>query len=173
MKEKKLLENVLGKKIAGYRNHYLRFSIPKTWNLLDMAGFRYDSTLGYPDRIGFRNGMCHPFRPYDLNAKKELGIFEIPLTLMDGTLFGSFPNCRDAWEAAKKIIDVTAELNGIVTLNWHSNTFNCPFKGHWEKMYAKILEYCYRKNAWMTTGENIINWWEKQVQPGQECTECE
>ncbi|MDD4248007.1 MAG: hypothetical protein PHT13_02675, partial [Methanosarcina sp.] len=32
--EKKRLENVLGKKVIGFRNHYLRFKTPETWELL-------------------------------------------------------------------------------------------------------------------------------------------
>ena len=49
--EKKRLERVLGKKVSGYRNHYLRFKIPDTWELLNKAGFKYDTTLGYPDCV--------------------------------------------------------------------------------------------------------------------------
>ncbi|TAH65963.1 MAG: hypothetical protein EWM52_05475, partial [Methanosarcina mazei] len=63
--EKKSLEKVLGKKVLGFRNHYLRFKTPETWELLADAGFGYDSTFGYSELAGFRNGMCHPFKPYN------------------------------------------------------------------------------------------------------------
>ena len=51
--------------MIGYRNHYLRFKLPETWKYLADAGFEYDTTLGYSNALGYRNGMCHPFRPYD------------------------------------------------------------------------------------------------------------
>lgn len=57
--EKVRLERLTGQDIVGYRNHYLRISIPQTWEILSELGFHYDTTLGYNDALGFRNGMCH------------------------------------------------------------------------------------------------------------------
>ena len=51
-KEKKRLEAVLGKTIMGFRNHYLRFKTPESWEILADAGFSYDSTFGY-SRLGW------------------------------------------------------------------------------------------------------------------------
>ena len=159
--EKKRLEQVLGRKVIGYRNHYLRFKIPESWEYLEKAGFKYDSTLGYPDKIGFRNGMCHPFYPYNLCSDKEVRILEIPLIIMDGTLFDSVRSFDEAWIVTKKIIDTVESCHGVLTVNWHSNSFNCPFKGSWQKFYEMILQYCSNKNAWMTTGEKMWEWWNK------------
>ena len=158
-KEKERLENVLGKDVIGYRNHYLRFKVPDTWELLAKAGFKYDTTFGYGDIVGFRNGMCHPFKPFNLNSAKEIDILEIPLIIMDGALFGSVKSFKEAWETTKRLIDTVEKYNGVITLLWHSNNFNCAFKDSWVKFYIKILEYCYEKNAWMTSGEEIYKWW--------------
>ncbi len=68
--KKKRLEKVLGKKLIGYRNHYLKFKVPDTWIVLEKAGFKYDTTFGYADAVGFRNGMCHPFKPFNLHTNK-------------------------------------------------------------------------------------------------------
>ena len=67
-KAKKKLETVTRKKIIGYRNHFLKFKVPDTWEHLHNAGIKYDTTLGYTDCVGFRNGMCHPFKPFNLNT---------------------------------------------------------------------------------------------------------
>ena len=158
-KEKKRLEKVLGKEIIGYRNHYLRFKVPDTWGLLAGAGFKYDTTFGYDDVVGFRNGMCHPFKPFNLNSDKEIDILEIPLIVMDGALFGSVKSFEGAWGTTKRLIDTVEKYNGVLTLLWHSNDFNCVFKDSWVKIYKKILEYCHDKNAWMTSGEEVYNWW--------------
>ena len=153
--EKERLERVLGREVVGYRNHYLRFKVPDSWVSLAKAGFRYDTTLGYPDSVGFRNGMCHPFRPYNLNTETEVSILEIPLVIMDGTLFRSGRTYDQMWDEAKKLIDIVASCHGVLTLNWHSNNFNCPFRSYWPKLYEKILAYCHKKRSWMTAGENI------------------
>jgi peptidoglycan/xylan/chitin deacetylase (PgdA/CDA1 family) len=159
--EKKRLEKVLGKEVIGYRNHYLRFKVPDTWKLLSEAGFKYDTTFGYNDMVGFRNGMCHPFKPFNLNTNKEINILEIPLAIMDAALFGSLNSFEEAWETARRLIDTVEKYKGVITLLWHSNNFNCPFRDKLIKLYEKILKYCYDKNAWMTSGNEIWRWWDE------------
>lgn len=158
--EKERLEKVLGKKVLGFRNHYLRFKTPETWELLADAGFGYDSTFGYSESVGFRNGMCHPFKPYNLNKEREINILEIPLTVMDVALFKSSRSFEDAWKFTKDLIDITAGFNGVITLLWHNFVFGCGFRKDWIKLYEKALKYCSDKGAWITSGEEIYRWWE-------------
>ena len=159
--EKERLEKVVGKKIIGYRNHYLQLKIPDTWEYLQDMGFKYDSTYGFNDLMGFRNGICHPFHPFNLVTDKTMEILELPMIIMDGSIEQSNKTEKQTWDNIKMIIDSAARSHGVVTIDWHSNSFNCPFKLAWEKMYSKILAYCYEKNGWITSGENIVNWWEK------------
>jgi len=160
-KEKKRLENVIGEEITGCRIHYLRFKVPDTWELLAMAGFRYDTTLGYNDMVGFRNGMCHPFKPFNLKIHKDIDILEIPLNIMDGTLFGEMRlNLSEAWNLTKKLINTTEKYNGVLTLLFHSMVFNCPFRRDWARLYNKILKYCHERKAWMTSAKDLWRWWE-------------
>lgn len=163
-KEKRELERILGKEVIGYRNHYLRFKVPDTWELLGKAGFKYDTTFTYADMVGFRNGMCHPFKPFNLNVNKEIDILEIPLTIMDGTLFSYMKlSFNEAWEICKKLIDTIEKYNGVLTVLWHNTSFDDIFYKDWGKLYEKILRYCYEKNAWMTSSEEIYNWWSKPI----------
>jgi len=155
-KEKNRIEKVLNKKVIGYRNHFLRFKVPDTWELLSKACFKYDTTFGYADMVGFRNGMCHPFKPFNLFTNKEIDILEIPLTVMDCTLFNYMKlDYEKAWEIIKIIINIVEKYRGVITILWH-NTY---MSGKYRKLYEKILKYCYEKEAWMTSGEEIWSWW--------------
>lgn len=156
MKEKKeRLEKVTHKPVLGYRNHYLRFKVPDTWECLSKAGFLYDSTLGYADCAGFRNGMCHPFRPFNLNTNNEINILEIPLVVMDDTLDQKYMrlDSRGKWELIKMLIDRVAACQGVFTLLWHNTYMN----GENLELYEKILAYCKERDAWMTSGDRIIS----------------
>jgi len=159
MKNKKQkLEKVLRKEVISYRNHYLRFKTPETWEFLTEAGFSYDSTFGYHDCVGFRNGMCHPFNPYNLNTGKEIDILEIPLGIMDTTLFSQMHlNFNQAWKLTEKLIDTVENYKGVLTILWH-NTY---MQGDYLEFYKRILEYCTQKNAWMTSGAEIYRWWKE------------
>lgn len=157
-KEKERIEKVIRKKVIGYRNHYLKFKVPATWELLKDASFKYDVTFGYADCVGFRNGLCHPFKPFNLNTNKYIDILEIPLTIMDGTLFGYMHlNMKNAWEITKRLIDAVERYKGVITILWH-NTF---MVNEMLEFYEKILKYCHKRNAWMTSGEEIWRWWNK------------
>jgi peptidoglycan/xylan/chitin deacetylase (PgdA/CDA1 family) len=160
LQEKRKLENTTGTSVTGCRNHYLRFVVPDSWELLQKAGFLYDCTLGYADCAGFRNGMCHPFRPYDLNSEKILDIIEIPQILMDRTISFDYM-CLDsdrAWEVTCRLIDTVEACHGVITLLWH----NSSLVGEQKAFYEKLLDYCAKKNAWMTSGQEIASWWCKQ-----------
>ena len=157
--EKKRLEKVLGRNVTGYRNHYLRFKVPDTWEYLANAGFGYDTTFGYNEMVGFKNGMCHPFRPYNLRTDREVNILEIPLTLMDSTLFDLAKSYDEAWNLAKRLVDTVASCRGVLTLNWHSDSFHCPYKKRRPELYEKILAYCSNQQAWLTNGADLWRWW--------------
>jgi hypothetical protein len=152
--EERRLEGVTGRPVVGYRNDFLRFRVPETWEHLSHAGFRYDTTFGYADCVGFRNGMCHPFKPYDLRTGREIDILEIPLTIMDGTLDQYMRlDAGKAWEVTRRLIDATERCHGVITILWH-NTY---MEGEWLKLYENIIRYCREKGAWMTSGENIAD----------------
>jgi len=162
MKQKKeRLEKVIHKPVLGYRNHYLRFNVPETWENLTQAGFQYDTTFGYADCAGFRNGMCHPFKPFNLIKNQKIEILEIPLTLMDNTLGSTYMRLDDnaSWNCTKMLIDKIAECHAVFTLLWH-NTYVI---GEQRKFYEKILKYCHEKDAWMTNCGEIYSGWQNNI----------
>jgi len=159
VREKQRLESVLGRPVIGFRNHYLRMKINQSWKMLSKAGFKYDTTLGFNNVVGFRNGMCHPFRPYDTEEDRALDILEIPLNIMDIALFEYADSFSHAWEMAKQILDTGAKYNGVITVLWHNNIFSSPNLKDWKKLYVKILDYCNQKNAWITSCGDIYEWW--------------
>ncbi len=154
--EKNSLENCVKAKIIGIRNHFLKFSTPQTWEIQSFAGFKYDTSYGYNDAAGFRNGLCHPFSPFNSSSNKYVDIMEIPLTLMDCTLDRYMRlDINNSWKYIKKFIDKVEQVGGIFNLLWHNSYF---FEGNLE-LYVKILDYCQSKGAWLTSGENIYKWW--------------
>lgn len=168
--EKERLEKITGKKVKGVRNHFLRFNIPNTWEVLSKAGLIYDTTLGYHDEIGFRNGMCHPYQPFNLDTNSPIDITEIPLCISDVALFSYLnKSTLESWQLIKNLIDTVEKLNGVLTILWHNWTFSYPvtyaglFGKEWTKLYEKILQYCYEKNAWLTSCSDISDFYLKNL----------
>jgi hypothetical protein len=81
------LSKWIGQKPMGGRQHWLRFSKHEDlFAEIVAAGFLADSTLGFADMVGFRNGASFAFPPYDFQRERPHDFLEIPLVVMDGNL---------------------------------------------------------------------------------------
>ena len=81
------LERSIGRKPLGNRQHWLRFDSPaKLFRAVERAGLLYDSSLGFAEMCGFRNGANFAFPPYDFEREEPYPVLEIPLVIMDGSL---------------------------------------------------------------------------------------
>jgi hypothetical protein len=124
------------------------------------AGFKYDSTLGFNDNIGFRFGTCYPWNLYDLKADQKLPIVEIPLIVQDVAMLSPKKGLRLNWEMALDYIvlmtERVKEVGGVLTLLWHTNEI---INLESLRVYKKSLEYLKRQNCWMTTVRQVGDWW--------------
>jgi peptidoglycan/xylan/chitin deacetylase (PgdA/CDA1 family) len=148
-RQKDALEKALGHEIVSVRQHYLHYDIRITPAVHATAGFKYDSTLGFNDNIGFRFGTSYPWHLYDLKAEKELPIMEIPLIVQDGAMLNPDKGMRldeeTAFQYIKQIAKAVEKVGGVLTLLWHPNSI---IKEDWWNLSLKTLGYLKKKDAW-------------------------
>ena len=139
--EKHKLEALAGL-ITGHRYHYLRLDPHRNLAPLADVGVRYDTTLGFPDALGFRAGIARPFRPWDFEREEPLGLIEVPLAAMDATLAEE----RYLGLAAKRaepqlmqLLDRAAEFGGAFAVLWHPDRFDPATSGGWDRLYSRLL----------------------------------
>jgi len=131
--EKTRLERSLGHPVAGGRQHFLRFDVPDTWRIWEEAGLEYDSTLGFADYEGFRCGTCHPFNPFDLQQNRVMDLLELPLLVMDGSLYQYRSLTPEQGQAIiLKLAQRCYQVGGTFTLLWH----NTSLEGEWQPWFA-------------------------------------
>jgi len=65
------------------RNHYLKFSVPETWQNLEESGIENDSTCGYHDKEGFRCGTGDIYSVFNILSRSRLKLKEMPMIFMD------------------------------------------------------------------------------------------
>ena len=155
--EKMELSRLVGNKI-GARTHFLRFKVPDTLVLEDKLGFYYDSSLGYSTNTGYRSGFCWAYNTYAIGSEKELSIFELPLSIMDGALFCEYKTANDAFRSLKRIFYNIEKFNGVIVMNWHQRVFNERYFIGWSAVYQKCLEYFKKKGAFVGTAGSITDW---------------
>jgi peptidoglycan/xylan/chitin deacetylase (PgdA/CDA1 family) len=159
-RQKGALEKAVGYPIHSIRQHCLHYDIRITPRTHSAAGFKYDSTLGFNDNIGFRFGTCYPWRLFDLGSKKELPILEIPLIVQDTAMLNPTKGMRIDSKMALRymllIIEEVEKVGGVFTLLWHPNEI--INRESW-MLYRKILNYLREKNAWITSLQEVGGWW--------------
>ena len=159
--QKEKLEKVTENVILGGRQHYLRWKTPNTWRILEKAELKYDTTLSFADHEGFRCGICFPYRPFDILGNRVLNIWELPLIIMDGSLF-NYQNLtpEEGFQRIKNLIDTTKKYNGLFVLLWHNSSLDELKLPGWIKTYERTMEYLGKQNVFDDTARGIMNCWE-------------
>jgi len=148
--------------VKGYRSHYLCFDYQKSFKILEQAGIQYDSTLGYWESIGFRAGISFPFYPFNIEENRPFRVLEIPLIVMDTTLYSKkamnlTPN--SAVRRLKRMVNLAERYQSHLSLLWHNVNFDPIDFPFWGSVYWSILRYAIKKNGWITTLNDIYNEW--------------
>ncbi|MHA1381677.1 MAG: polysaccharide deacetylase family protein [Candidatus Helarchaeota archaeon] len=155
--EKELLENSIGHQIIGVRQHYLNLNIPKTWIIQKAAGFKYDSSFGFRNNIGYRDNKLFPFSPFNDSFNDSFVV--IPLTIMDSYLFELSKNSKEAWTKIEELITFAEKHGALLTILWHQRVFNKSEFPDYINMYERIIEKCKKREAFFGTCTDIYEWW--------------
>lgn len=156
--EKEILERVAGH-VGGIRFHYLTLSLPGTFYAIQKAGFSYDTTLGFAEREGFRQGFAFPYFPYDIENDKPHRFVEIPLLIMDGTLVDQryrHLGYDDAYEAIAQQIYLLKRLQGCGAILWHTGYTERNQKTL-HRLYQNILRLIQEENGCGLSGEQTLS----------------
>src|SRR6266550_4486044 len=141
-RERALLAQLDGP-LIGQRYHYLRVDPHRNLAPLAGIGFRYDTSLGFPDALGFRAGIAHPFRPWDFEHERPADLVEVPLAVMDATLAEERYAGLSAAEAKPRVLallDWAAEHGGAFSILWHPERFDGPSARGWDRLYFELIE---------------------------------
>lgn len=160
LRKRQEFERIFGVTPIGIRNHYLRFSGMSTWRAQETSGFQYDSTYGYNNHLGPRAGLSLPFFPTEEDHSRTVNVLELPLTVMDQTLFRRLRMAKnEAVEFLKaQIVDLTTQ-GGLGVFLWHNNYFDEPEYIDWEETFSALLQMLKDAGAWVTTAAEINRWW--------------
>jgi hypothetical protein len=141
-KEKLRLEGITNIQTKRSRQHFLRFSLPETYqNLIDLE-IEEDYSMGYASHVGFRASTCTPFYFYDLDFEIQTPLKIFPFALMDTSLNDymkltpkqSLGRIRDLYKEVKKV-------DGTFITLFHNESISgyMRWKG-WQRVYQTMLK---------------------------------
>jgi hypothetical protein len=137
------LTSLTKKEIKISRQHFLRLSIPETYNNLIEQHIQIDYSMGYAETTGFRMGTARQTPWFNLKTNEITSLQLQPFCYMDGTLneyMNLSPN--QAIEEVKRLKALVKVYGGTFSFIWHNETLG--FKHHWktwEPVFEESISY--------------------------------
>lgn len=141
-KEKERLERIINMPIQRSRQHYLRFSLPETYqNLIDLE-VEEDYSMGYASNVGFRASTCTPFYFYDLDFEIQTPLKIFPFALMDTTLNDYMKlTPRQSLGKIRDLKNQVQAVEGTFITLFHNESLSdyLRWKG-WKRLYDSMIK---------------------------------
>jgi hypothetical protein len=131
-----IFKNVLcldkrGLSTLGGRQHFLRWSFPASLHMWADSGLKYDSTLGFADRAGFRCGVCTEFSLFDVMNRCSLNLKERPLIVMECSVISSnymgYGRTDKAANFMLGLKNICQKYKGDFSVLWHNTALETAF----------------------------------------------
>ena len=140
--EQKLLSRIFKTRIVIGVSGVSEYVIPNFYRNLSNSKIKEDFSMSYPDRIGFRNSTCTPFRIYDLNREEyyRIDVHSVPFTTWSVKKMGL--SKEEIINSAKSMAKKVKALKGEFIIASHNDNFvdSSLFKG-WSSTYEYTIRY--------------------------------
>ena len=114
--ERERLEEIIDAPVRSARHHWWALGdATSTWAAQAEAGIALDCSLGFNDAIGFRRGICVPFRPFDETTGAALPLHVVPTLAMDAAA---------GLDELRALGRTVRDVGGALVLDWHVHAAN-------------------------------------------------
>jgi hypothetical protein len=137
-----ILAEAIHKRVTKSRQHYIKFTLPETYQNLVAAGITDDYSMGYASCNGFRAGTSNSFPWYNLSAEQETSLRIHPFAFMEATSrFYLKQNPKEAWQEWERLWHAVKAVNGTFISIWHNHMLGDQRESKdWRELYLKTLK---------------------------------
>ncbi|HRE64876.1 MAG TPA: polysaccharide deacetylase family protein [Ferruginibacter sp.] len=139
-KEKKILETIKNGAVKLSRQHYIKMSLPDTYQNLYAAGITDEYSMGYGSINGFRASVASSFFWYNLKEEAVTKLRIHPFCFMDANAF--YEQKQTAQQSLPEIMHYYHECknaNGQMITIFHNSFLGTdPLYKGWRKMYDEF-----------------------------------
>ncbi len=146
--------------VLGVRQHFLRMRPGITSRGMAEAGFRYDTTWGFPDQNGFRLGVGDVIPAWDGEGERALELLEAPVIWMDRAL-SKYAGVEDsaAWiTEGMSLARTCRDVEGLWVGVWHPNLTDALGFPDAPAAFAKLLDELVAEEPFMAPLGRLIEW---------------
>ncbi len=139
--EKEVLSTLINKRVLHSRQHYIRFLLPKSFEILESTGITDDYSMGYGSINGFRASVASSFTWYNVEKEKISKLRIHPFCFMDAnSFFEQHDTAEQALQELMYFTDQCKKANAELTTIFHNNIlgYDSRFEG-WRTMYEQFI----------------------------------
>ena len=158
--QRRRLAGLVQQPVLGVRQHFLRLRPGITSLGMAGAGFRYDTSWGFPDRNGFRLGVGDVIPAWDGAGERALELQEAPVIWMDRAL-SKYARVEDpnAWIAEGLSLARTCrDVAGLWVGVWHPNLTEALGFPDAPAAFAKLLDGLIAEEPFMAPLGRLVDW---------------
>jgi hypothetical protein len=124
------------------RQHYIKLSLPQTYEQLIQAGITHDYSMGYGSINGFRASYTKPFYWYNLPQENITTLTIHPFCYMDAnSIFEEKLNIETAYHSLYHYYTIVKQVQGTCIVIHHNHFLTeQPAWVNWRKMYEQFLQ---------------------------------
>jgi hypothetical protein len=143
--ECQLFSEKSGDEVQLSRQHFLRFDIRSTPQLLIERGIQVDCTMGYASSPGFRAGTSYPFHYFDFSKEQAAELLFLPFCAMDGAYYiYDRKNPEDTLNSLYSIAEEIKNTGGFFITVFHERSFSNHlypgFGSLYKRMHLRLKE---------------------------------
>jgi hypothetical protein len=142
MQEINALQSITNSTISESRQHYIKFTLPATYQQLITNGIEIDYSMGYGSINGFRASTCTPFSWFDVSTNKITNLQIVPFCWMDANcVYEQKMTPSEALENWKYYYNICKQYNGLFVDIWHNfiignGVYNKQWMDIWQQAKA-------------------------------------
>jgi hypothetical protein len=123
------------------RWHFLKITLPKSFEWLIENNFTQDWSMAYADMPGFRASTALPFKFFNLTTNRETNLLVQPVALMDVSLKNGLQLTPEAAiHLIKDYKNTVKQVNGQFIVIWHNSSFDSTEGWRdWDKVFNEII----------------------------------
>ncbi len=140
--EIKTLSLITGKDINSSRQHFLRFTLPDTYEQLTDNAIAFEFSMGYGTCNGFRASITTPYYWYNLKTETATGLLLFPFCFMEATSLHQLQQTPgQALQQLLQLYKAVKEVEGYCIIIWHNHYLGTgTTTQEWKIMYEKFID---------------------------------
>lgn len=129
------------------RQHYIRFTLPATYQKLIKLGITEDYSMGYGSINGFRASTSHQFNWFDLEKNEATDLKIYPFCFMEcNSFFEQKQSLAKTQIEIGELITAVKNVQGTFISIWHNFSLGSdPLWKDWSKLYIYQIERIQKK----------------------------